>query len=246
MKRCNLVVGLSGSGKTTYVRNLCETHGYEFYSVTDLSVDSIKDLTTHNIISERVYCIENIEGMSVQSQNTLLKVIEEGHSKMYFYLTTNNLVVLPTIISRSNIIRIKPPTLTELRKYVSERLEQHSSLNSTLFMDNCKTFGDVEQLLTYGLDGTLVQLVSLVDLVYRNITAVSISNALVAADRVKAIENDTTVYIWFLKLLSSKVTTYKIKHLCNTHIQVLINNTLDRNRLMSKFFTELRIQVDWG
>lgn len=55
-----------------------------------------------------IYIIHLVENMNVESVNTLLKFLEEPGSQIYAFLTTNNEnYVLPTIISRCQILRLK-------------------------------------------------------------------------------------------------------------------------------------------
>ena len=57
----------------------------------------------------RVIVIINIETMTVQAQNALLKSLEEPQSSDFYILTSSNeRLVLPTIISRCRLIRLLP------------------------------------------------------------------------------------------------------------------------------------------
>ena len=56
----------------------------------------------------RVYILHLIENMTVQSINSILKFLEEPGSKVYAFLTTNNEnSILPTIISRCQVLRLR-------------------------------------------------------------------------------------------------------------------------------------------
>lgn len=57
----------------------------------------------------KIYIIENIESATKEAMNTLLKMLEEPISGIYAIFTTNNISrVLPTILSRCQVIDIKP------------------------------------------------------------------------------------------------------------------------------------------
>lgn len=57
----------------------------------------------------KIYIIENIESATKEAMNTLLKMLEEPTSGIYAIFTTNNINrVLPTILSRCQVIDIKP------------------------------------------------------------------------------------------------------------------------------------------
>ena len=56
----------------------------------------------------RVYILHLIETMSRQAINSILKFLEEPGEKVYAFLTTNNEnLILPTIISRCQLLRLK-------------------------------------------------------------------------------------------------------------------------------------------
>lgn len=57
----------------------------------------------------KIYIIENIESATKEAMNTLLKMLEEPTSGIYAIFTTNNISrVLPTILSRCQVIDINP------------------------------------------------------------------------------------------------------------------------------------------
>ena len=56
----------------------------------------------------RVYVLNLIENMTVQAVNSILKFLEEPGKCVYAFLTTNNeSSILPTIISRCQVLRLK-------------------------------------------------------------------------------------------------------------------------------------------
>ena len=56
----------------------------------------------------RVYVLNLIENMTTQAINAILKFLEEPGQKVYAFLTTNNEnVILPTIISRCQVLRLR-------------------------------------------------------------------------------------------------------------------------------------------
>lgn len=68
----------------------------------------------------RVVIIDNAHEMNVQSQNALLKSLEEPTPDTVFILITSNLLkLLPTIKSRCQRIRFKKPSLDEIKKYIN-------------------------------------------------------------------------------------------------------------------------------
>ena len=57
----------------------------------------------------RVYVLHLIENMTVQAINSILKFLEEPGKQVYAFLTTNNEnLILPTIVSRCQLLRMHP------------------------------------------------------------------------------------------------------------------------------------------
>ena len=79
-----------------------------------IGVDAIRNildaLSSHPLENgRRVVLIENAEQLTPQAQNALLKSIEEPDENTHFLLTSDRLrAILPTIRSRSHIVRIAP------------------------------------------------------------------------------------------------------------------------------------------
>ena len=92
---------------------------YPDFFVFDGSKSTIKKEAVTTIESEfekkafenkgiRVYILHLIENMTVEAINSILKFLEEPGQKVYAFLTTNNEnVILPTIISRCQVLRLK-------------------------------------------------------------------------------------------------------------------------------------------
>lgn len=56
----------------------------------------------------RIYVLHLIENMTIEAVNAILKFLEEPGNKIYAFLTTNNeSAILPTIISRCQMMRLK-------------------------------------------------------------------------------------------------------------------------------------------
>lgn len=56
----------------------------------------------------KIYILHLVENMTIQAVNAILKFLEEPGKEIYAFLTTNNeSLVLPTILSRCQVIRLK-------------------------------------------------------------------------------------------------------------------------------------------
>ncbi len=69
----------------------------------------------------KVYIIDKIEKMSINAANSILKFIEEPVADTYTILTTDNLhQILPTIISRCQVINFQPIPKASIVNYLIE------------------------------------------------------------------------------------------------------------------------------
>ena len=66
----------------------------------------------------RIYILHLVENMTIEAVNSILKFLEEPGAEVYAFLTTNNEnSILPTILSRCQILRLK---LTERKEVIKE------------------------------------------------------------------------------------------------------------------------------
>ena len=69
-----------------------------------------------------VFIIQNIEKATLTAANTLLKFLEELHSNCYGILLTDNIsAVIPTIVSRSQVVRFLPVQASSIRDQLARR-----------------------------------------------------------------------------------------------------------------------------
>lgn len=91
----------------------------------------------------RIYILHLIENMTLEAINSILKILEEPGKQIYAFLTTNNEnSVLPTIISRCQVLRLK-------------------QIDKTIVMNEAVDLGvdvkDAELLACFYNDGELIQ-----------------------------------------------------------------------------------------
>ena len=94
-----------------------------------IRVDSIrelrKDISIKPFQSQRkIYIIEKGDTMNQQAQNALLKTLEEPPKHAIIIILVENLAsLLPTIVSRCQIIRIPPLSTQEIGEIIKSRVE---------------------------------------------------------------------------------------------------------------------------
>ena len=76
-----------------------------------------------NDADKKIYILENAQDMTAQAQNALLKILEEPPRNVYFFiLTTRRELLLPTVISRGQVIPLEAPIEQDVE--ISENASQ--------------------------------------------------------------------------------------------------------------------------
>ena len=109
-----------------------DDNNYPDFIVYDGAKGSIKKEAVENIETQfektafeskgiMIYILHLVENMSVQAINSILKFLEEPESNIYAFLTTNNENnVLPTIISRCQLLRLK---LVDRKEVINDAID---------------------------------------------------------------------------------------------------------------------------
>ncbi|MBE6893514.1 MAG: DNA polymerase III subunit [Ruminococcaceae bacterium] len=102
-------------------------------------IESIREIKNSlwlapNESEQKVYILLNIENMTQEAQNALLKSLEEPPSHARFILTCDNRKsLLDTIISRSTVYTLEPPTREECAFALREKFPEISEQEAELF-----------------------------------------------------------------------------------------------------------------
>ncbi|MBR1567718.1 MAG: DNA polymerase III subunit delta' [Lachnospiraceae bacterium] len=98
------------------------THDKTVISVDDIREQINKDVLTRPYSSRyKIYIVPDADLMNPQAQNALLKTLEEPPSYVVVLLLTNNIErMLPTIISRSITLNLKPVGELDLLEYLGK------------------------------------------------------------------------------------------------------------------------------
>lgn len=87
-----------------------------------------------NESNRKIYILQNCQNMTVQSQNAMLKILEEPpEHAMFLLICENRSSLLEMILSRCMIFTLHPPDETECAKYLQQRkpgLEQQMYLSA--------------------------------------------------------------------------------------------------------------------
>ncbi|HEY8365345.1 MAG TPA: hypothetical protein VIK84_07200 [Haloplasmataceae bacterium] len=106
----------------------------------------------------KVYVIEGIENMSINAANSILKFIEEPADDTYTILITNNLhQILPTIISRCQVLNFKPIAKEEIIAYL-----QKNSIELYIARICSQLTNDVDKALEIANNEEVINIIDLV------------------------------------------------------------------------------------
>ncbi|GAA0700169.1 DNA polymerase III subunit delta' C-terminal domain-containing protein [Paraclostridium ghonii] len=133
-----LFEGINGVGKNTFAKEFAKyllkienIENSPDYTVIEpqgssIKIAQIRNLQTDVIIKPhgdyKIYIINDAQKMTVESQNALLKTLEEPpHYVIIILLTNNKNSLLDTIKSRCDIVKFLPIPVIELKQYLKER-----------------------------------------------------------------------------------------------------------------------------
>ncbi len=102
-------------------------------------IESIREIKNSlwlapNESEQRIYILLNVENMTAEAQNALLKSLEEPPAHARFILTCDNRrSLLDTIISRSTVYTLEPPTREECAAALAEKFPELSPKDAEIF-----------------------------------------------------------------------------------------------------------------
>ena len=133
-----LFEGIDGIGKTTLAKEFAKyllkvehiENSPDYINIdpqgASIKIAQIRSLQTDVIIKPhgdyKIYIINNAEKMTIESQNALLKTLEEPPEYVIIILITSNKnSLLDTIKSRCDIVKFLPIPFIELKTYLEDR-----------------------------------------------------------------------------------------------------------------------------
>jgi len=133
-----LVVAPQGSGKETLLHELADIilgehpvgRLFEIIAPEDkksIGIDAIRDLKVSlrlKSADHRVVIVPHAEQLTLEAQNSFLKLLEEPPAKVHFFLAVTKLGdMLDTVQSRTVVWRLTPPTKDQLNQYFADKPE---------------------------------------------------------------------------------------------------------------------------
>lgn len=112
-----IIIGDIGSGRFTLANTIVSSLNSDKV-VIDNSVSNIREVITNSYKIKDGFCyiIKDIDEMSINAKNSILKVVEEPPNQAYFIMTAKNKYFVPdTIISRAFCLTVQPYTNEQLK-----------------------------------------------------------------------------------------------------------------------------------
>lgn len=156
----------------------------------------------------KIYIIENIENSTLEAMNTLLKILEEPTDGIYaIFSTKNKNRVLPTILSRCQVIDIKPDNkaviASELQNF---DIPKEASMIISYLTDNVD---DGKMLYNDNFDYLIVQVKNFIEDLYfkRNNLIINTQTNLL-----KKFNNRVDIKLFLNMLLLAMKDLFHVKH----------------------------------
>ncbi|WLP85718.1 hypothetical protein [Mycoplasma seminis] len=133
---------------------------------------------TQNVFKHDILIIKNIENASINALNAILKSIEDPSDNLIIILTSNNLnIVLDTIISRAQLIRVQPKSQVEILSELPNDIANSTNgkILAYLFkepsqiVDNFDEFSNLIQMLKNAIKSSFTNAVGLFDFLDANL-----------------------------------------------------------------------------
>lgn len=150
-KQSVLVEGIEGTGKSYLAKQYSKLLDIPDFQIVEPKVQLIKEMIAEctALGSEIVICVENLDLGVVGAAYAILKFLEEPIKNVFIVITCRNIKYIPdTIISRSAMVTVPPPTTIDLVNYGLKKNDISYQLYKDKPIWKCvKTFNDVDTVL---------------------------------------------------------------------------------------------------
>ena len=239
--RFSIIVGKRGSESDKIGGYLANKLGANCINTADVKVDTIRTIIqeAYKVSTITVYNIINADSMSVQAQNSLLKVTEEPPNKAYFVMTLEDeLNTLPTIRSRGTIYNCDNYTQDELVSYATDKYGVFK------YCGICDTPGEIDLLH----DMKEEEFYNYVEKVVENISEVSGSNAFKIASKIKFKDTDEgydLILFWkIFECVAMEKEQYERIKVTSKYLSLLRVKAINRQMLFDRWILDIRSLPD--
>lgn len=155
-KHSVIIEGPKQCGKTFMAREYAKLLGVADFFLVKPTVNDLREVidSCSQLDNNIVICVENLDEGVVAASYTMLKFLEEPKNNTYIVITCSSCYRLPdTIISRSHIASINPPTMDDIAAISNTKGLIFESVSDTL-KSCCKNFSDIEIIQKLDKDKT--------------------------------------------------------------------------------------------
>ena len=147
-----IISGPQSSGKSYLSKKYADMLEVSDFYIIQPKVSELRETieSCSGISTPVVLCIENLDTGVFAASSAILKFLEEPSSNIYIIVTARNIKMLQdTIISRSHVVYVNPPTSSDLISYAIDKFPEEYRLYSGRDLWSCvKSFDDVELFLS--------------------------------------------------------------------------------------------------
>ena len=242
-----IIVGNKGSGKKLLTDYIANKLGITKV-ISGNKVEEVRDIISaaYQQKTNTLYAFFDIDNMSLNAKNALLKITEEPPKNAYFIVTAiNKDKLLSTILSRGVLLQVDNYSPKEIGQLIKEFNYNLTPEEENIIVNICQTPGDINLLVSYNV----LDFHDYCELVLDNISEVEGSNAFKIEDKLDIRGSgwdlimffNTISYISLTRLKETKEIAYaEVIKLCNRYKQDLNITGINKQMLMDSWILDVR------
>ena len=232
-----ILQGIPGIGKKTLLNHISEKTGYPLIYFTN-KMEGIRELINvcYNQTKPIIYAIADVDKMSNQAENAMLKVAEEPPTNAYIAVTSNSDSLLPTIKSRGVQIIMEDYTEEDKKQYVTECLKLKIDDKLLEEIEVSETLYDISVFERCDFN----RLCELCENIVLKISSTNIGSALRISESISVKDKDESKGYdlgLFLKVLANKYYLHYIKYKDKQDF-IAYKNILKAKKQLSRSFNK--------
>lgn len=239
-----LLVGDKGSGKKTVLYDVFGGSALYITGVDNkaISIDQVRGLIDMaNHMHDTLFVIFDIDRISTNAQNALLKIVEEPPNDNCFIATVSNSGnILPTIKSRAQTLYMDKYSTLEKQKIAESVIDSKYQDRIVDIVQICETPGDIMAICSYGP----AEFINYIYRLYNNLPSSGLTNAFKSAEKI-ALKADSEGYdlalVWrgYKRICCNNISEYMFNG-CKPQLFYDPERDFERIRITNEFLNTLR------
>ena len=167
--RFSIVTGQKGQGKTELILQISQKLRISFINF-GTGIDEIRQMIelAYKQVNPVIFVINNADNMSLNAQNSLLKLVEEPPNNCFIVLELNDINnTLETIRSRCQEFKMENYTKEELIQFINKDYFKLSVENKNILLDICQNKYQISLMIEYGVQEFYQFVEKVVDNIYK-------------------------------------------------------------------------------